>query len=338
MLKHRFYILIVNYNGYQDTIECLESLYLLEDQSFRIIVIDNSILDKDFEHLKGWASGEIQFQINTSFPQYVKSDVIKPLDHVSLQEEDLEKHFFDNKLLIVRAKKNNGFAAANNVALRYVEKFGSSDNFIWLLNNDTIVASNTMNQINERLKSVSSEEIRNTLFGTPLLEYYQPTKIQAIGGRYHKLSGITSHVGEGLSFTDDIEIDNYKIDYPIGASMIFSIIFLKNVGFMNEEYFLFFEELDWVERAKKIGGKASILSVFGVYHKHGKSTLSENKKQKTEFIDVLSLSNRIIFSQKYFKSYLWTVKLFILTITVSKRIISGNFSRVPKIIKLVFKK
>ncbi|WP_299259046.1 glycosyltransferase family 2 protein [uncultured Aquimarina sp.] len=335
-MKYKFYILIVNYNGYQDTIECLESLYHLGNQNFQTIVIDNSNLDNDFDHLRAWANGEMSFESDTNFPQYVKPLVNKPIDYISLQEEKLEKQVFGEKLLIVKAKENKGFAVANNIALRYIQKFGSSDDYIWLLNNDTVVASDTMNQIKEQLKRISREEIESTLFGTPLREYYEPIKIQTIGGKYHRLSGITSHIGEGLSYTDDFKIDNYKIDYPIGASMIFSMAFLRQVGLMNEEYFLFFEELDWVERAKKIGGKTSIIPVFGVFHKHGKSTLSKNKKQKTEFIDLLSLRNRILFSRKYFKNYLWTVKLFILTVTVLKRIFSGNFGRIPKIIKLIF--
>ncbi|MHA7059254.1 glycosyltransferase family 2 protein [Aquimarina sp. M1] len=335
-MKNKFYIILVNFNGLQDTIECLESLYHFEDQNFHIIIIDNSNLYNDFDDLKNWASGEKQFEINTTFPQYVKPLIGKSLDYVSLQEEDLENKFFEQKLLIVKAKENKGFAAANNIALHYIKKFGSSDNYIWLLNNDTIVAPDTLHQIKEKLKNISKKEIENTLLGTPLLEYDQPSKIQTIGGKYHKFSGITSHLGEGRSPIDNIKINNYKVDYPIGASMIISIAFIKKVGLLNEEYFLFFEELDWAERAKKIGGKVRVLDVFGVYHKQGKSTLSVEKNKKTDFIDLTSLRNRILFSKRYYKNYLWSVKFFILTVTIFRRFKSGNFYRIPKIIKLVF--
>lgn len=334
-MKSRFYIILVNFNGLNDTIECLESLNAQKNQDFQIIVIDNSDVQNDFDTFQAWASGKEPIQIETSFPEFSKPFKDEQIDCAFVMEEVLEEQIFDEKLLVVKARKNQGFAAANNVALRYLKRLQIESSWIWLLNNDTVVAKNVINEIKNLLCGFSINDIRNTLFGTPLLEYDRSNKIQAIGGKYNKISGITSHIGEGIKYTHDLELSNFKIDYPIGASLILSSSFLEHIGLMSEEYFLFFEELDWVQRAKKYGGKTAVLPVFGVYHKQGKSTLFGVKNKKSEFIDLLSLRNRILISRKFYKKYLFTVKLFIVTATIFKRIISGSFDRIPKIIKLV---
>lgn len=334
-MKKKIYIVLVNFHGFQDTIECLESLHHLQYTDFQIILIDNSDDNKDINNLKAWAEGEYD-EIETNFPQYVIPKIDKPVSHVFLKEEDFKEQKFDQKLLIVKAQENRGFAAANNIALRYINQFDLKDSLVWLLNNDTVVALETLQQIIDELKAIPKKEMDLTLFGTPLFEYEKPSRIQAIAGKYHKSLGITSHIGKGLSYDKNLDTNSYNIDYPIGASLVLSAGFLENVGLMNEEYFLFFEELDWVQRAKTIEGDTKVLPVFGVYHKQGKATLSGRKNSKSEFIDLLSLRNRIIFSKKFYKNHVWKVKLFILTITIFKRIISGNFGRIPKIIKLVF--
>ncbi len=333
-MKSKLHIILVNYKGFKDTIECLESIYNSIDRDFQIIIIDNSEWDTDIHNLKAWSEIEKKFQTDTDFSSSAKSYTKKPLSCVVCKEEDLYKKCFDQELLIVKTSKNKGFAAANNVALRYINKFGGVYDLIWLLNNDTVIESTTTHKIRTALVKFDLKK-DTILFGTPLLEYNDRNSIQAIGGKYNKNFAITTHVGVGLRMDNNIDTSRYKVDYPIGASMVFSCNFLKRVGLMNEEYFLFFEELDWVQRLKKVGGKVIILPIFGVYHKHGKSTLSDKKEQKSEFIDLLSLKNRMLFSKKFYKRHLWSVKLFILTITILKRIISGNFDRIPKIIKMV---
>lgn len=332
---NKLYIVLVNFNGYQDTIECLESIFKQDNQSLQVILVDNSNSDTDLNELSSWSEGNYNEEIKTNFPSIVFPLIQKPIDYAVFLENQLLKKEYLNKLLIVKAEENKGFAAANNIALRYIEKFGSLNDFIWLLNNDTIIDADTIGQLQvELIKNIEGAE--KVLFGTPLMEYYEPQKTQAVGGKYNKITGITSHLGEKIRIKRDLIIDVFAVDYPIGASMIISSNYLKKIGLMNEEYFLFFEELDWAERTKKNGGSVHILSVFTVYHKQGKSTKSYRNKQKSEFIDLLSLKNRLLFCKRYYKKHLWSVKLFILSVTVFRRLISGNFNRIPKIIKLVF--
>jgi hypothetical protein len=334
----KVYIIILNYNGWEDTIECLESVLKLKYSHFQILVIDNSNSENDVLEIENWAKGINENKIDSNYDELVYPTTTKPLDYIVLKEEYLLNKSYDNKIVLVKAKRNNGFAAGNNIALDYVKKFGENEAIIWLLNNDTVISKDTLASILFEISKYKGDK-NLTLFGTPLLEYYEPNKIQAIGGKYNKFFALTSHIGEGIVFDRILNVNEFTIDYPIGASVIVTNKYLKTISLLCEDYFLFFEELDWALRLKARDGNVHILNVFGVYHKQGGSTKTKTKStgSKTEFIDLLSIKNRILFTKKYYKNYLWSVILFLLIVTIPKRIIAGNFKRAFEILKIIIK-
>ena len=93
-------IIILNWNGLKDTIECLESLKKITYPNYKVIVVDNGSKGND-------------------------ADI-------------LEKRY-KNYIKLIRNKENLGFAEGNNVAIREVIKEGKSD-YILCLNNDTVIA------------------------------------------------------------------------------------------------------------------------------------------------------------------------------------------------------
>lgn len=335
-MNNEIYIILVNHSSSEDTIECLESILKQDYNNYQVIVIDNS---KSVEHLnkiKKWSDGNYNEKIITEFPEIVYPLSKNPVSSALVTEDNFFNSKLKEKLLLVKAINNNGFAAANNIGLKYIKKFAEESSLIWLLNNDTIIEHDSVKNIHSQIQYYGDLKDK-ILFGTPLIEYYQPNKIQAIGGKYNRFFSLTSHVGEGLPINTKINIEEFNVDYPVGASIVISKKMLSEIGFMNEDYFLFFEELDWVLKLKKINGKIEILNIFGVYHKQGNSTKTKtiNSKFKSEFIDLLYIKNRILFTRLYYKRYLISVIIFILTVTSAKRILAGNYKRAFKIYKLV---
>jgi GT2 family glycosyltransferase len=335
-MGNKVYIVLLNYNGFLDTIECLESVLKLHYENFQIIVVDNSETAEPFDNLTNWALGNLTVK-ETAFENLVFPLEQKPNDSCTISEDKFLDKELNPKIVFVKANLNKGFAAGNNIALKYILKFGTPDSYIWLLNNDTVVDKEALSIIVEQM-SLHQEE--KCIYGTPLLDYYNPTTIQLIGGVYNKKTGLSSHFGEGNAKDDyETNFDEVvkKIDYPTGASMLIKMSFLRELGLLNEDYFLFFEELDWVSRAKVIRGKVSILNCFGVFHKQGESTKSKFKEKKSEFIDLVSLNSRMLFARKFKKGNLPLIQLSILTLTLGKRALQGNFKIIPKIIRLVFR-
>lgn len=331
------YIILINYNNSIDTIECIESILKSTYANFQILVVDNSEANESMNLLRDWALGKI-ITVETSFKNLVYPLENKPIDALFYSTKDLYSQKKQNKIIFIKSNENKGFAAANNIALRYVLKFGEEDSYVWLLNNDTVIEKDSLYKIISKV--IKDQDLNHkSIYGTPLIEYKEPNKIQALGGVYNKNTGLTFHLGENSSkydFNYDFK-KNSIIDYPIGASIIIHKQFLTEIGLMCEDYFLYFEELDWAQRAKNKGGWLKIIDVFGVYHKQGLSTNAKSNLKKTEFIDLTFLKSRIDFAKKFNKKNLIRIYLSILTLTIGKRILQGNFRRIPKIIKLVLK-
>src|SRR3989344_9330156 len=102
-------IIILNWNGWKDTIECLESLYKITYPNYEVIVVDNGSKDDSVKQIR---------------------KVIKK-----------------NTRLILN-KDNSGFAEGNNVAMRQVLKEKKSK-YVLLLNNDTVVDKNFLEPLVE---------------------------------------------------------------------------------------------------------------------------------------------------------------------------------------------
>ncbi len=337
----KLYIVLLNFNGTNDTIECLDGLIKSEYENIQIIVVDNSQDETAIKSLINWAidlEKEISIQAENTNNKFHK----KPITFINLKEEEFHKKK-NEKILFVKAKSNKGFSAGNNIALRYIKNNGDSNSFIWLLNNDTKVEKYTVNQIFEEINKINNKyNSKIDIIGTPLMEYYDPNIIQALGGSYNEKTGLTSHIGKDIklsSVTSGYLQELIKnVTYPIGASIIISKDFLNEIGFLCEDYFLFYEELDWIYRAKQKGGKLYIIKVFSILHKQGNTTKAKSSQKKSEFIDLISLNSRLLFAKKFNKENINLVYISIFTFTVGKRILQGNFKIIPKIFKLIFKK
>jgi len=121
----------------------------------------------------------------------------------------------------------------------------------------------------------------------------------------------------------------------VGASMLVSKHFIETIGVMGQDYFLYYEDLDWSIRGKKLFKLACSLNSI-VYHKEGASTggNTKGKNTKSKISDYYSIRNRVLFTKKYFKWYLPTVYLGLI-ITVINRIRRKQYSRLWIILKII---
>ncbi len=182
---------------------------------------------------------------------------------------------------------------------------------------------------------------RPGIVGSKLIFLYSPDYVQSLGGcRFNKWLGTTSFIGfksSPHSPQKESSIEK-QITYIVGASMLVSKSFLKTVGPLSEDYFLYYEELDWSLRSKE---QFDLLfaSESRVYHKEGGSIGANSlKKQYKSFIgDYFSLKNRVLIAQKFFPYTLPLVKFFLLA-TLFKRLLRQQGERVPWILKLILKR
>ena len=343
MLKYPLvYIIVLNWNGWKDTITCLESLFNLDYKNFRIIVCDNNSNDNSFEKIKGWADGSLELETKSDddLSSFFDPPIKKPIKY----EEIILNCAYDNAyevkpsicydFTLIQTGSNLGFAGGNNVGIKHALSHSDCE-YIWVLNNDTIVDKQSLKELVK--KYLISQD--SGICSSTLLYYNKPKVIQALGGaQYFQLFGYIRHIGCGKKYSQDIDTEKIEkiIDYPVGASMLVGRSFLESVGLMCEDYFLYFEELDWAIRCRLNGYRLVYAKESIVYHKEGASTGGNTKEsdKKSLISDIYSIKNKIIITKRYFKYAIIPIYLSIV-ISIFNRIRRKQWERIPIIIKIV---
>ena len=197
-------VITVNYNGFMDTCEFIDSwINTVLSISYEIIVIDN--------------------------------DSVK-------DESTLLKQKYPS-IITIRNEKNVGFAGANNIGIRRAK-----GKYLFFLNNDIVIIKDSLRPLIERLSS--SDETAGV---SPLIRNYEfPHAIQFAG--YTALSTITlRNKAIGLGDTDITKYQASPTPYLHGAAMLIKSEFIQQIGLMPEEYFLYYEELDWCSHITSLG-------------------------------------------------------------------------------------
>ena len=131
-------ILVLNYNGWRYTLECLESLGHLRYRDFWVILVDNGSTDDSVDQLRAWARGEVA--VHSPFfegPGWAKPVRLVEYDGEPSPEQVAAEPAAEGPYVtLIRLPENRGFAAGNNVAIRYALARGAE--WTWLLNNDTV--------------------------------------------------------------------------------------------------------------------------------------------------------------------------------------------------------
>jgi len=331
----RVYVVLVNFNSWRDTVDCLETLFRSDFPDFRVLVCDNGSSDGSLDQLSRWADGNSDYRPSAGeLSRLRRSELERPVRYARYQREEAETGgdpAEDAPLVLIDCGFNLGFAGGNNVGLRYALARGDFE-YAWLLNNDTVVEPDAMRLLAQRMAEVPTAG----LGASTLLHYGDPGKIQALGGGWYcKWLGLAWHLGRLGRWprTVDSRAVERHMSYPVGASVMVSRAFLREVGLMCEEYFLYFEELDWVLRARgrfrMVYAPESI-----VYHKVGGSIgTSSNPGRKSLACDYWNARNRIFFTRRWFPWALPTVYLALIG-TLLTRIILLRWDRVRMLLRL----
>jgi len=270
----RVAIVLVNWNGWRECIECIDSLFAQSHLNFHVFVVDNDSRDQSVEHIVAWCTapkaeatwrrhfgvGRLTDQPN---PGSVQHRVVERTDH------SLPPAPHGCQLTLIRSGVNLGFAGGCNVGITA----GGLKNFeyFWFLNADTVVDRQAMVELISR----AEQQPGTGIVGSTIRYYDAPDMLQAMGGaRLNRSNGSTRHIGEGARLSEvpaDASVVEREMAYVMGASMLVSHNFIAEIGLMEEDYFLYYEDADWSLRGS---GKFSLgfAPRSHVFHKGGASS------------------------------------------------------------------
>ncbi|SMC96242.1 glycosyltransferase family 2 protein [Pedobacter africanus] len=188
-------------------------------------------------------------------------------------------------LVYIRSEENLGFAGGNNLGIRVAK-----GDYLLLLNNDTEISDNLVTAM-----VAEFEEHPEIGLLSPLILYYEnPGVIQYAG--FTPMNYMTCRnegIGSFAKNNGQYDNDSRETAYCHGAAMMCRRTDLGQVGLMAENFFLYYEELDWCEKFKKAGKKIWFTGKTKIYHKESMSVGKESNI-KTYFMT----RNRMLFIRR----------------------------------------
>jgi GT2 family glycosyltransferase len=317
------YVILLNWNGWQDTLHCLESVLRSDYEDFRVIVCDNLSTDGSLEKIKAWARGKqpASQDLDEQLKSLVFPGVEKPVPYIEYPRADAEAGGNEKDgnipLVLIENGSNDGFSAGNNVGIRYALKRRAD--YIWLLNNDTVVKGNTLKELVYRTESEKGIGVS----GAVIYLAWEPSKIQTYGG------GTISH----LSGRDRFIHSPGPVEYVAGTSLFVKREVFERVGLLDEGFFFYWEDVDFSRRVTDADWNLAVAANAVVYHKFSASVGGQSLKS-----DLFKVASLTRYFRKHQKKGLWLFPVFFhLSGMLVNRIFRGQFSRVGPIIRAVFK-
>lgn len=305
---------VVNWNGWRDTIGCLESL-LAQDVALRVVVCDNGSGDGSSERIADW--------LDSRLPGWTREQVAgAPAWEAGRQATGSGVSAF----ALLRLEDNRGYAGGLNAGIRWAQARWGAREF-WLLNNDVEAAPDALRALQAAHARVPGAGI----CGSVLMEWDRPDAVQAVAGNFRRWLGVGAH--ERRMPPGDVLLDP---DYPVGASLYVTQDYLERVGPMDDSYFLYCEEMDWAERGRRQGFVPVVALASRLRHKEGASTGSRGGvRHKSLLSERYGVVNRLRITRRFWPHWLPAVWLSLWLVALD-RIVHREFRRAALVLRLAF--
>ena len=251
-------VVIVNYNCAPLALDAALSA-IGDDPSARVVIVDNASTDDS----RGYFTRVIE---NDDMHQSEAPKAESDLPHFA-SLEDIATGFesASAQLTVLYAEENKGFAAGCNLGLRFLQECCAPDMFV-LLNPDAVLVQGAMDAFRARLSDQDAG-----LCGASILRFENPECAQAFGGAsLNPLTLLGENIGSGKSLLAAPERAQVEklMSYPLGAALAFRKDYLEIAGYLDERFFLYYEEADWTRRGEPMRKPVWARDAI-VYHRHG---------------------------------------------------------------------
>ena len=281
--------MILNYNGYKDTIACLESVCSGPPSGCVVVVVDNFSQDDSLAQLKRWMQNYLPPVTESSWAGMLKTCTINGGQANARPG-----------ITLLEVPNNRGFSGGNNLGIRYAFELGAT--WILLLNNDTIVGCGSLERLVEGAEGAGAH-----LAGCAIYEYADPSKAWYLGGKFgwwgdkdlkYLRKGATEAQG------------TIETDWITGCCMLVRREVFERIGLLDENSFLYCEDADFCRRAASVGFRRILVLGSKIYHKVGRSAGVESALARYH-----GTRSRVYFHRKHFSLPAHASFLFIFSLT-----------------------
>ncbi len=217
----KVFAIVLNWNGYYDSKNCLNSLLGVDYKNLEIVLVDNSSTDDSYQKL------------------------IEEFNGIHFTKTDF----------------NGGYAYGMNWGIKFAKQ--KSSDYYLILNNDTIFDKKFLAEM------ISIAELDHNIgIVSPKVGYIQePEKLYCGGGKlsFFLCGGISMYQGKPI---EKFALEDRFLSMAEGCCMLIKKDVIENVGYFNEKYFLYFEEVDFSIKVRKTY-KIAFASKANIYHRGG---------------------------------------------------------------------
>jgi len=266
-------IIIVNYCTYELTKQAIKSI-ISKDHPFQyeIYLVDNASHDGSLEKLQ------------KDFAREEETGLIK----------------------FIASTRNNGFAHANNLALKEC-----SARHVLLLNSDTVILNNSLTKCMDYMGVDSSIGALGCKVILPdgSLDKACRRSFPTFSVSFYRMTGLSRLFPKSKRFgkynlTYLNENETYEVDSLVGAFMLVRSDAIHEVGLLDEQFFMYGEDIDWCYRIKSSGWKIMYYSGAEIIHYKGGSN---NTRDKSRLTTEFYRSMYIFYNKHYRDDYLFII-------------------------------
>jgi len=294
MISPKVSIVVLNWNRWQDSIECLESLYQITYPNYEIILIDNGSSDGSLQKIRDYAKGSLE--VSSAFFKYDRLD--KPITIAEFTKEEAESstspkgQFLSSKarLIIIKNDENYGYAEGNNIGIRLALARGTD--YILVQNNDVVVDPSFLTEL-----VLAAERDECVGFVGPKAYFYdysgRTDVIRFAGGVFCPQMASAPRLGYKQIDRGQFNEGRF-VDWVEGSCILTRKQTILKIGPLKADYFMYWEDVEWCLRGARFGYKSAYTPNARIWHKLGAS-----KKAKSS-------------SYYYFgRNFLWLAKEYV---------------------------
>ena len=257
--------IVLNWNGWRDTLRCLESLFTSTQQSLHVVLIDNGSNDDSTKHLATFGAG--------------------------VAGESRQTPHHDVSMEFLRLDRNVGFTGGVNAGLRRSLDLGAQ--YAFLLNNDATVEPDCISVLVE----AASRRTDVGLVGPMISRADDKACIWSSGMSVTwRHAGVVAHCGEA----DDGRFHGRRLVQGLSAcALLVKRGVIERVGLLDERYFAYYEDLDWCLRARAAGFRCLFAGDARVTHAVSASTNRGAGRSQSALANYYGARNALLFTMSH---------------------------------------
>ena len=282
------YILILNYNSARETIECVESIIkYVKYANYKIIILDNNSQDNSCVYLNN-------------------------------KIKDISKEY-NVSICLIENSTNYGYAYGNNIGIKKALLDGAK--YICIVNPDIVATEDFLSELVNQL----SQDNKIGMICPAVVSDNNATICTLAGAEIGNITGYTRLINSGKKLSE-INPKLYKCDYLGGMCVLVRKEVIDKIGYIPENYFLFYEETEWCIKSNNVGYKCVSDANVSVIHK-GSVTIDRASKGKINMHNYYMYRNRIIFQKRNRSKAVYYVFLIYYLAEIAYERIKGHYTK-----------